>query len=396
MRPEETPKLNCEITRDLLPLYEENLASPGTRAAVEEHLAGCAACRALHTRLADPEPTASSAPEAAREVDYLKKVRKASRLQVAAAVAVTLVLLVAGAAFKIFWLGSPATREGVSWSAQWTDEGNVLQLRVYTASSGTAYREWNTTQKDGVITITARKVLASALCRDSSERFALDLTDVDEVYLFGTLLWQNGVTIFETNLRQYEQRTPYVGSGSEVGQQLQALYVADVCGPFTIALQTAQQPYGLQLNFTNEYTAEEAKKLNEQMAGFAPRLLALIENLDYVCWHWTNGTSEFVQRVSRQDASAALDEAMTRLVAAGEFDDAPFIWQDEPQKQWPGHGIKWCGQSAAGYQILCDLINGEELAIVPELVAAESWPEVVPQPGVVVDDPNTQMAVPAP
>ena len=373
MKPNETPKLNCEITRDLLPLYVEQLTAPGTAAAVKAHLDACPECAARHARMAAPEPMPPAA-EAAREVDYLKKVRKTGRVQVVAAVAVTLALLLAALGAKLFWWGSPATREGVSWSAQWSDENNVLQLRVFTANSGTAYRVWNTTKKDGVITITARKVLASALCRDSSEWFTLDLTGVDEVYLFGTLLWQNGVTIFESNLRQYQQRTPYVGSASEVGEQLAALNVADWCGPFTIQLLTDAQPYGLRLNFTDEYTAEEAKKLNTRMAELAPKLLALVDNLDYVCWYWTNGTSEFVQRVSQKDASAAFDAAMTELVAAGEFADAPFTWQDESLMRWPGHGIKWCGRSAAGYQILCDLIQDQQLDIVPELVAAESWP----------------------
>ena len=40
-------KLTCEIVQDLLPLYEENLCSEASRAAVEEHLKECSACRAL-------------------------------------------------------------------------------------------------------------------------------------------------------------------------------------------------------------------------------------------------------------------------------------------------------------------------------------------------------------
>ena len=38
--------LSCNIIRDLLPLYAEELASADSRAAVEEHLCGCADCRA--------------------------------------------------------------------------------------------------------------------------------------------------------------------------------------------------------------------------------------------------------------------------------------------------------------------------------------------------------------
>ena len=40
-------KISCEVIGDLLPLYVENMASPSSRALVEEHLKTCEACRAL-------------------------------------------------------------------------------------------------------------------------------------------------------------------------------------------------------------------------------------------------------------------------------------------------------------------------------------------------------------
>ena len=38
-------KLNCEVIKDLLPLYVENLASPSSRIIVEEHLVTCKECQ---------------------------------------------------------------------------------------------------------------------------------------------------------------------------------------------------------------------------------------------------------------------------------------------------------------------------------------------------------------
>ena len=38
--------ISCEIVRDLLPLYHDGVCSPESRAAVEEHLKNCPACRA--------------------------------------------------------------------------------------------------------------------------------------------------------------------------------------------------------------------------------------------------------------------------------------------------------------------------------------------------------------
>ena len=49
-------KHNCEIVRDLLPLYAEHIASPASTALVEEHLAECPACRAELQRMEKPVP----------------------------------------------------------------------------------------------------------------------------------------------------------------------------------------------------------------------------------------------------------------------------------------------------------------------------------------------------
>ena len=54
--------MNCEIVRDLLPLYEDGLCSEESRGAVEEHLKSCEACRKLL-----PEGPAEAGQEPAAE-----------------------------------------------------------------------------------------------------------------------------------------------------------------------------------------------------------------------------------------------------------------------------------------------------------------------------------------
>lgn len=48
--------MNCEIVRDLLPLYHDGVCSQESRAAVEEHLASCGACRRLLADMDAPLP----------------------------------------------------------------------------------------------------------------------------------------------------------------------------------------------------------------------------------------------------------------------------------------------------------------------------------------------------
>ena len=49
-------KLDCEVIRDLLPLYAEHMASPASTALVEEHLQECEACRAELEQMLQPVP----------------------------------------------------------------------------------------------------------------------------------------------------------------------------------------------------------------------------------------------------------------------------------------------------------------------------------------------------
>jgi len=53
---QKTMKTNCDIIRDLLPLYAEHITSEATNALVEEHLAECEACRAELEQMEQPVP----------------------------------------------------------------------------------------------------------------------------------------------------------------------------------------------------------------------------------------------------------------------------------------------------------------------------------------------------
>ena len=54
-------KIHCNIAKDLMPLYIDDVLSEESKAAVEEHLTGCEDCRDYYRRMHDAE-----LPEAAR------------------------------------------------------------------------------------------------------------------------------------------------------------------------------------------------------------------------------------------------------------------------------------------------------------------------------------------
>lgn len=90
-------KIDCDIIRDLLPLYTEELASEKSRAAVEEHLEECEQCRKIYQEMKEPKPQIQYNREPAESFQkYVKKKKRKLGFKVAvitAAVVLTAVII---------------------------------------------------------------------------------------------------------------------------------------------------------------------------------------------------------------------------------------------------------------------------------------------------------------
>ena len=89
-------KLSCEIVQDLLPLYEENLCSPASRAAVEEHLQECPDCRAQvesFRNFTEPEIPVEVSTEEQAVAKSFRKVRRRWQVSLIATLLVVPLLL---------------------------------------------------------------------------------------------------------------------------------------------------------------------------------------------------------------------------------------------------------------------------------------------------------------
>ena len=309
--------LTCAVVEDLLPSYAEGLTSPETNGAVERHLAGCKGCSAKLAAMRAPEPE-QEREETAKEVDYLKKVKRRGWKRVTLAVLLTVLVLLGALAAKLFVIGSPADAEAMSMGL-WTDDG-ALQVEVSSASSAKAYWDWNTETADGIVTITAREGLVSPLHRTASAKFSVPLEGVEEVYLCGRLIWQEGlITValqkFET---LYEAQTPYVGDPSALNRIAQALYLESLLGNYTFSLQTAAEPYSWTLEFSREMVGGQTDIM---MSYLAPQLLALVGNLGPVSWTYQDADGNTQTRtITLEEVDAQLPELAAAYNAANGTD----------------------------------------------------------------------------
>lgn len=301
--------LTCGVVRDLLPSYVEGLTSTESNTAVERHLSGCPDCAQLRTALAGAPKQA--APEDAKEVDYLKKVKRRGWRRVAAAVAVTVLLFTAGVAAKLFVIGTPIQTQGMSWVIS-TDVPGQLDIRVYSIWSGTACRQWETEQEpEGIVRVTCRQVLPSPLSNSGDYRAVLNTEGVNAVYLGDQLIWQGGIEISPQIDRIYQAQTLYVGNAPAVGQVLSAGRF-DWIGDYTIELQTSAQPYRLTLDFSAPHTPGGIRLSETGLYQDMAAVLAIIGNLDEIECAFRDENSQPWSRVLTVEE---LNQDLPRIVA---------------------------------------------------------------------------------
>lgn len=353
-------ELPCAVVEDLLPAYLEGLTSAETNQAVEDHLASCPACAAKRAAMGGGDDAAQTEQaETAREVDYLKAVRRKGRRRVWLAVLGTLLVLTAAFAAKVFVIGTPLNPDGVAVDTQ--EEDGVLQVGISSLGSGNAFWGWKVENQDGVVSITGRSVLVSPLFRDGTGTVEVPLEGVTEIWLGrageGRLVWQEDTEISPDAWALYQAQTPYVGDNSAVGRVLAA--VDTWYGPpivdYTISLQTSAEPYGLTIHFDSvtAYTPGAADTINERMRILAPVLLALIGNLEKVQWTYAapDGTA-----VTRSVTLEEVDAALPGWIEARNLAHDLISPDGEPDWTVP-ESIKDYAASPAAVQRLIDLTD---------------------------------------
>lgn len=146
-------KINCEIIRDLLPLYAEGLASESSRTLVEEHLPTCESCR----RELEVEKKPARIPQEAPGIDSVR--REIGRRR-ALAVCCAVLLLCAILCWTANWLTSPI----------YLDEAVITGV---------------TDNGDGTVTI----AMDAAAAGRKTFQFEIDPTDAGETFVIWTSRW---------------------------------------------------------------------------------------------------------------------------------------------------------------------------------------------------------------
>jgi len=88
-------KYDCEVIKDLLPIYKDGVSDEKSNEVIEEHLKECEACKKYWDAINKSEITLPEAPviENASIVDYGKRIKKKRKVVFTTVVSIIAVLL---------------------------------------------------------------------------------------------------------------------------------------------------------------------------------------------------------------------------------------------------------------------------------------------------------------
>ena len=216
-------KLSCNIVRDLLPLYHDEVCSADSKAIVAEHLSGCEACRE-ELRLIEAElDTPHISPQSECSMKAVsaawKKSKKRAFIKGLVIAAIICALAVGGHVGLVQWKVIPVAADvlEVSELSQLADGGIVFHLFVN--DNKNLYFTKFTTTEDGCFYLTPMHSVIEGKRTadfggfsnyylfyppgvDAVKMSAIRLTDADGVKAIyagpvgkGVLIWEEGMTL---------------------------------------------------------------------------------------------------------------------------------------------------------------------------------------------------------
>lgn len=318
-------ELSCEVVRDLLPGYVDQMTSDVTNKAVETHLAGCAACAAALERMRSPEgQTAKEAEQEKKAIDYLEKYRTSRRREIGRAI--LRFAVGAAALIIILWLAAiyfyPRNTTIAELKYYQVDvagaEDDTVNFSALLRDNSQGISDIRFEEEDGTVNVVIRRTHRSFFHAQSADASYHAQGPVQLIALYDggkyEPIWGDGEKLDKLTTDLFSIRNLYVGSVSNDLYFAEVLGLGDHFGSYTNELETAQRPYVWRLLFDELETEDEAQ-LQEELRPYACVLLAGIDNLDTVEFCYTVNGERRTMTVTEKDADAAVGESVKGLAS---------------------------------------------------------------------------------
>ena len=293
-------RIPCEMIRDLLPSYIDELTNDVTNKEIEEHIKECCACEKALQEMRAPEIELPE-PEA-KEIDFLKKTKQKQKRNLVIGIAVLCACVIAIFCGTYIFSGQYVNTEYLSYNLD--VYGPQVAVAISTTSDqGIQKIEFD--DADGIVEIKVRCVPKSFVYpATKSAKYAIRSDEyIRQIKIGDRIVWSDGEMISPLTSALYESYNPYIGDMSANGDVIRALNMTAYTGNFKNELQTSKEPYAWKMIFENQFSTSRQSVFEERLRVYAYMCLAEIGNLNEVIYEY-NLDGETVQlSVTSDEAS---------------------------------------------------------------------------------------------
>lgn len=313
-------ELSCQIVRDILPIYIDKLTGDETNAAVESHLEGCEECRKVLRDMEERvEPDDPKREQDEKTIDYFKQVRRNFKNAVIATIVTVLIFSAGLYGFRKYFSSSEVPFGLVNIEDMEVDGGSVT-IEGTLRNPELGVTGINFTESEGCLSLEI-KASSKILTRDYNFNYSyISETPIEEIWYGPYCLWDKGMAINSQVAAIFAARHEYIGDMPANGESSAALGIKKCFGPFINVLHTDAAPYSWDLEFEEEFKAEN-KPINLYYMGyFGTMLIGSVDNLSNVNFIYEMEGEKRTYSVSEEFADSitrnALGEGVKKLCSS--------------------------------------------------------------------------------
>lgn len=268
-------KDKCNIVKDLLPSYIDGLTSRESNEFIKEHIRTCNDCKEEINKYKSIE--IKEKEETLKSIDYMKKPRKKLKGVIALFSIIILSILI--------YLVIPKKEKSLDFTAfDYNIVNDHLVLNISSLSSN-MFLKLKEEVVDDTIYLQTYTTPVSSFGSYNLE-YNLNGKGNKTIYLNDTLIADKGEFLNQNIIKLFENKIKYIGDNSGVSNILNLLNLNNF-SPYTIEIQSNEEPYGLKINFSEKI--RENDETTKYLNTIGKYIMALIDNCDYVTFSYNEG-----------------------------------------------------------------------------------------------------------
>lgn len=274
-------KIPCEVIKDLLPSYIDELTSDVTNREVEAHMTECEACKRVLEQMKTPDMEA--AEEEVKEIDFLKKTKQKQRKSIILCAAIVCAVAVLFFCSRYYFDGQYVNTDYLAYNLEVS--GTELSVALNTTSKQGIQRV-DISESEGIIKISVRCAQKSLFYKAAANEEYTASEKIRQVWIGNRIIWADGELISPLTSGLYAVYNPYIGDMPSNGKVVTALNMTAYTGNFKNELQTSKEPYSWKMIFENELSSDKEKEFEERLKKYAYVFLAEIGNLNEMIYEY--------------------------------------------------------------------------------------------------------------